>query len=509
MLTATVAGGQINSFQKSYDVNGVSQSADVTDHGQLVIIGTTEQDNVFLLKTDRNGNVLWMKTYGDTLGDKGQCVTATRDGGFIIAANTFNSGAGKTDVWLIKTDSSGVIQWSRTYGTSNWEDVTSVRQTKDGGYIASGSTMGGFVIDHDMFLFKTDSLGVLTWNKRFGGAGYDDSYCVLQTIDNGYLLAGSTFSYGVGIGHMDGLLVKTDSNGVIIWSKTYGITGNQCITSVRPAKSGGYAMVGYTHVFGMSDSYVSRIDESGNLLWSKIFATPAWDRPSRLEETADGGYIIAGTAAGTYGYLEDGYLVRIDSAGQYLWGKVYDRSDNDHFVGAFELPDGAYLVAGNTLITNGTQTANQAYILNIDASGNTACNETPFDTIATVYNPAITSPDPTRGIAMIDSISTTLADSVAVATTVLCLNGVKVKDIGHASAELVVYPNPTYGVINFTSSKTISSLRIFDVQGKPVITLAPDAMRYSLDFARFPPGLYFYEAGTKGSIIKRGKVLRL
>ena len=181
-----------------------------TDNG-YIITGLTRStgDNIWLIKTDCDGNKTWDRTFGGTDIDDGKCVRQTTDGGYIITGITDSFGAGVSNVWLIKTDSDGNKTWDRTFGGEKYNAGRCVQQTTDGGYIITGSTWIFGVDSFDVWLIKTDSDGNKTWDRTFGGIGFDWGWCVHQTIDGGYIIAGMVDYYGPG----DVCLIKTDEDG--------------------------------------------------------------------------------------------------------------------------------------------------------------------------------------------------------------------------------------------------------------------------------------------------------
>ncbi|MEP7170786.1 MAG: T9SS type A sorting domain-containing protein, partial [Bacteroidota bacterium] len=166
----------------------------------------------------------------------------------------------------IKTDSSGNLLWSKTFGGTGDDEGRSVQQTTDGGYIISGyKEKGSAFIDLDIYLIKTDSNGNLLWSKTIGGTGDEIGFSVQQTTDGGYIVLGITYS--VGAGGLDVYLIKTDDNGNSLWTKTFGGTNDDWAGSVQQTTDGGYIITGYTQNFGSggySDVYLIKTDSLGN-----------------------------------------------------------------------------------------------------------------------------------------------------------------------------------------------------------------------------------------------------
>jgi len=207
-------------FAKTYGGSGndSARSVQQTSDGGYIVASFTNSFgagnyDILLIKTNAFGNVQWAKTYGGANFDRANSVQQTSDGGYIVTGRTTSFGAGGWDIFLIKTDASGNIIWAKTYGGTNWDWAYSVQQTSDGGYIVAGYTTSFGAGNWDIFLIKTNASGNVQWAKTYGGSGDERAYSVRQTSDGGYIVAGYTTSFGAGSD--DIFLIKTDANGNI------------------------------------------------------------------------------------------------------------------------------------------------------------------------------------------------------------------------------------------------------------------------------------------------------
>ena len=267
-LIKTNASGN-EQWNKTFGDSGddVAVSVQQTSDGGFVIAGSTTSSgaggaDVYLIKTNASGNKQWSKTFGGSGDDKGWSVQQTGDGGFVIAGSTASSGAGGVDVYLIRTNASGNEQWSKKFGGSGYDSGDSVRQTGDGGFVIAGETTSSGAGKSDVYLIKTDASGNERWNKTFGGSGDDLGYSVRQTSDGGFVIAGWTASSGAG--GVDVYLVKTDASGNEQWSKMFGGSGDDYGYSVQQTSDGGFVIAGYTKSSGAggNDVYLVKISST-------------------------------------------------------------------------------------------------------------------------------------------------------------------------------------------------------------------------------------------------------
>lgn len=352
LLLASVTAHGMITFEKTY--GGISwdwgTSVQQTPDGGYVVAGFTESFGAglwdfYLIKTDSMGTVTWDTTYGGSLDDASYSVQQTLDGGYIIAGFTESFGAGYGDFYLVKTDSLGNLMWDATYGdSSSYEIGSSVQQTSDGGYVVVGRTMGPS--GTNVYLVKTDSLGNLTWDAIYGDSLYQSGYSVIQTQDGGYIITGETYFFP-GSDTCDVYLIKTDSLGDTLWTRTYGGNLSDGASSILQTPDGGYVIVGDTESFGAggSDVYLIKTDSLGSVLWDTTYGGSYSDVGRSVCQTPDGGYIIAGVTGDWP--MWDVYLVRTDSVGILLWERTYPGgSFPDGGSSVQETSDGGYIVAG-------------------------------------------------------------------------------------------------------------------------------------------------------------------
>jgi M6 family metalloprotease-like protein len=288
----------------------------------------------------------WTRTFGGSNYEYGYCVRQTVDRGYIICGSTRSYGWGSVDVWLIKVDRGGNQQWIRTFGGTNAEEGHSVQQTADGGYIIAGNTYSFGAGSSDAWLIKTDDMGYEQWNVTFGGSYEDLAYSVNQTADGGYIIAGYTKSYASYHYYSDAWLIKTDSLGNKQWHSAFGGNSTDVGRSAQQTADGGFIVAGYTYSYGAgsSDAWLIKTDSMGNERWNHTFGGSSEDFANDVQQTVDGGYIMVGTTKTLY---PDVWLIKTDIRGNRQWSRIFGGIGYNDAYSVQQTSDCGYIIAGS------------------------------------------------------------------------------------------------------------------------------------------------------------------
>ncbi len=292
-------------------------SVQQTTDGGFVIAGNTESygagsDDIYIIKTNSSGTAQWIKVFGGYYSEIGNSIIQTSSGGYIVAGFTASFGAGGRDVYLVRTNSDGNLLWTKTIGGVNDDEGHSIQQTADGGYIIVGATKSFGAGNSDVYLIKTDASGNTVWTQTFGGSNYDVGHSVQQTSDGGYIITGYYQSSSTGA---NVYLIKTDSYGDVLWTRTIGGTEYDAGESVRQTIDGGYIIAGSTMSYGAGaiDVFLIRTDSSGDTLWTQTAGGSDSDAGYSVQQTSDEGYIVAGLTNSFSADSIDVFLIKLES----------------------------------------------------------------------------------------------------------------------------------------------------------------------------------------------------
>gem|GEM_PF-1160877 len=267
--------------------------------GATTSFDTQEDFDFLLIKTNSTGDVEWYKTYGGLFDDHATALIKTTDGGYAIVGVS-NTSVNGNDFLLIKIDSKGIIEWSKTYGGAGEEKAWSLIQIQGNGFVVSGSTTSYGSGSSDVWLVKTDQNGTMQWNKTFGGKGEDSAQAIIQTSDGGFAIAGETRSFGTG--NYDFWLVKTDQNGTMLWNRTFGGKDEDSARAVIQTTDSGYLLGGFSEQVFYYDFFLVKTDPQGYMQWNKNFSFGNDEKAYSLIQTMDGNYSMAGPSQSRQGY---------------------------------------------------------------------------------------------------------------------------------------------------------------------------------------------------------------
>ncbi len=270
------------------------------------------------------------------------------DGGFILAGQTSSFSAGGYDYYVILLDSLGTRTWQDNFGGESAEIARSVCQTSDGGYVVAGRTSSFSAIGSDFYILKLDMTGTKSWEKVYGGEdNFDDAWSIQQTTDGGYIVAGYTeIDFP---DNNDAYVMKLDSNGDPIWEKTFGGSEHDGAKAVQQTADGGYIVAGYTESSGAGgmDVYVLKLDSSGGITWEETFGGAGNDVANSVQQTQDGGYVVAGSTESSGAGGMDVWALRLNNSGVLIGDETYGGTEDDEAHEIKQTTDNGFIIAGS------------------------------------------------------------------------------------------------------------------------------------------------------------------
>lgn len=478
-------------------------------------------------------SIEWQRTYGGTGPDSAFEINSTTDGGYFIVgdSNTPNNGDvtgnhGFHDFWVVKTDDMGAIQWQKSLGGSDQDYAQSGSQTSDGGYIVagySGSNDGDVSGNNgtiDVWVVKLDGSGNIQWQNALEGTDHDYAREVRQTTDGGYIVVGFTYSTNGDVtgnhGDFDYWVIKLDASGNLQWQKALGGTFGDEGDSIQQTADGGYIVAGHSFSSdgdvasgnqGLRDFWVVKLDSSGNIEWENSMGGSATDYARSVIQTGDGGYLIGGETSSNDGDVTghqgvgDYWVVKLNSSGVMEWQKTLGGSLDDEGNAVKQTNDGGYLVAGRSGSVDGDKTGSQGgpdfWVAKLNPTGNLlwekslggSSNESAESIqltsdggfIMTGYAGS-SDGDVSGNHGFLDYWVVKLSPNLGISDQ-------------NSLANLTLFPNPVQDWLTIASDVSLVSARIFDALGREVKTVQfLDESSNGLDVSSLKAGIYMLEA---------------
>jgi hypothetical protein len=363
---------------------------------------------------------LWDRRFG---GDRAEAVVQTSDGSYVLCGNTRlddgdlprkyktsdNNNIPPADIWILKLTANGSRSWATLLGGSSEDQVSSIRQTSDGGYIVCGYTRSSdgditakrFGGSWDVWVVKLNADGTKNWDRTYGGGGFDVAYSIAQTTDGGYVLCGYTDSplsrYGNAgdvtgsfRGVWDIWVLKLTANGTKSWDRTFGFEGSDKAYSIMQTSDGGYVLCGERDSpeagdagggKGRADVWVAKLTVTGTTSWERILGGRQEDKANSITQTTDGGYILCGTTSSSDGDETggskggyDAWVVKLTANGTKSWDRTFGGNEYDKANSIVQTTDGGYVLCGDTYsadgdVTGGNKGERDAWIVKLTATG--------------------------------------------------------------------------------------------------------------------------------------------
>ncbi len=498
--------------------NSIEQTADFG----YIILGSTKnfgagQEDFYLVKTNEFGDTLWTRAFGGAADDEeGTAVRIADDGGYIVSGTTQSFGAGMNDFYLLKTDSTGNLLWSKTYGGSTIDICTGIEKCYDGGFLVYGKTNSFGAGGYDGWLIRTNSTGDTLWTKTIGTASLDEIYDVKQISDSGFIATGTSVLPGM---LKEATLIKLDINGNIIWSKAYGTPIEEIGHSVVQTSDGGYFIGAETVVTASisADMYLIKTDANGDTLWTRFILAGANDVINSVLQNADGGYTIAGftNSFGLGG--DDLALIRTNSQGQVQWVEVIGGFSiaKDEARMVRKTADGGFIAAGYTQ-SFGAGGGTDFFLVKTDSTGFSGCNNVNVSFNEQVASSSVNSSTGIQTLVPIFTLTNpaTIQNKGGGVVNVACTT-VGVMQISSQN-KIGVYPNPfnTSAKVEIKIDEPAEGAMfvLTDMQGREVTKLVLSnttigSLNGVLYKKNLSPGMYFFTVKTSTDSSNPAKVL--
>lgn len=310
--------------------NDHAQHALITPINHVLIVGSyqteTNYTDFYLVETDINGNFIHEKTFGNEFDDNATTVIIGNDKNYLLGGNTTTTG-GTKDMLLYKLNSEAEILWQKTYGGSNNEELNYILPIKNSGYFLVGLTESFGAGSRDIYLIKIDENGNELWSKTYGGFNQEGGNQIISTHDDNYLVLGFTQTFGAG--DRDFYLLKINPQGDTLWTKTYGSSNYEESQEIMKVKNGGYLLFGHSAAFDVNhDMYAVKINEAGDIIWGETYGGNAHDGGEGALQDNDGNFLLLGRS-NSFGNAEEAYFIRTNQSGEIISENNYGSSADD------------------------------------------------------------------------------------------------------------------------------------------------------------------------------------
>ncbi len=488
-------------------------------------------------------NILWQRTLGGSDYETLDVIKQTPDGGYILGGSSLSdisgdktdASNGDVDMWIIKINADGEIEWQNSIGGSESDDLHSIELTLDGGYIAAGESFSNISGDktenskgiYDFWIVKLDNSGNVEWDKTIGGEDYE-SFPQIRTTNDGYFICGESYSNVSGdktenaIGEDDYWLLKLDTSGNIVWQNTIGGANTDFLYSMAATSDGGCILGGFSNSNisgdktenskGGYDYWIVKVDVAGNIEWDKTIGGSDGDKLYSIIQTSDSGFLLAGESSSNISGdktedsqgKNDYWVVKLNSLGTIEWQNTIGGSEFDRAYSIYQTEDGGYILGGSSNSgISGDKTENgeglsDFWFIKINSVGIIEWQNTMGGDDADVINSIIQSSD---------------GNYLIVGNSRSNISGDKTENsrgssdfwiIKHAATlglvenpfetTITLFPNPTKNTLQLnTQDQTINQVNIYTITGSKVLQLETDTVSPTVDVSRLASGVYYVQ----------------
>ncbi|HNQ61653.1 MAG TPA: T9SS type A sorting domain-containing protein [Bacteroidia bacterium] len=492
-------------FQKSYGEFYVDYGTTMvqTNDGGYCIVGGTGPDvidstDVLVVRTDIDGNQVWQTRLAGTKDDFITGITTTDDGGFILVGNTYSSplDTAYTDIIVIKIDDGGFVYWSKTFGSTDYDEAQAVIRSGDGGYIVLGSSMSYTSVTKSALAMKIDDTGNQLWTNTSDSYSSNYFYAGDQTTDGNYIAVGGTFnSAGT---NFDNYISKIDTAGNILWSKSHGTSGSEFAYDVKSTSDGGYLVCGVTatNTAGDADMSVLKLNDAGDVVWTYNYGTAEYDRASSIFRQANGTIMVAGYSnIGTsMSVINQAVLMNLDSTGTLVWAQSYgDPAFTSEAYKAIETADG-YALCGYSIAFD---PQGDIFLVKTDWAGGSGCFDAPIPFNRTATTLASASGF-NESVGIIDELNFTLTPKSFTNQFSLICYSVGIGE-GPQRNHFAIYPNPASSFLTVKTEQIEDNAKvsIIDLSGRVLsIKDFSNQLEISLSIEELQSGMYLIRIET-------------